>query len=83
MCAIAIQNRYVVTSSRCELKRGQKFSIKRGPIRNGQLVLARVGRFHVLARFYADVAGCDFLIQPSRWIRISNPADVQLLGAVV
>jgi hypothetical protein len=80
---IQAKQTYRVVSDRCELKRGSKFNVRPGPVENGGLALFKINGLHIIGRFYGVAAGFDFVIQPHRWIRIHNPADVQLLGAVI
>lgn len=81
MCAIVTRNRYAVTGRGLELDRGTKFTVKPGPVKDGQLVLAQAGSRRIVARYFGF--GSGWLIQPHRWIRISDPADVRIVGAVV
>jgi hypothetical protein len=82
MCAIVTRKTYTVTARGLELERGTKFTVKPGAVKDGQLVLALAGSHRVIGRFYAAVGGCDWLCQPSRLIRISNPADVRIEGVI-
>jgi len=81
MCAIAIQNRYVVTARGLELKQGARFTVRPGPIKSGNLCLARIGPYLVCARWFS-VEGVNWLISPGRWIWIPNPSSIHILGAV-
>ena len=51
------------------------------PIKDGQLVLAQINGHHIVGRRF-QLDGHSWLIQPSRWIRITNPAGVHLLSVV-
>jgi hypothetical protein len=71
----------VVTSDHCELTRGSKFGVKTGPVKTGQLCLFKVRKHLIVGRWFPDIEGGDWIIQPSRWIHCSG-ADLRLVGAV-
>jgi hypothetical protein len=82
MCAhLAKPKTYAVISDYSEAPRKSRFQIARRPIKDGQFVLAQINGHHIVGRRF-QLDGNSWLIQPSRWIRITNPAGVRLLGVV-
>jgi hypothetical protein len=82
MCAhLAKPKTYAVISDYSEAPRKSRFQIARRPIKDGQFVLAQINGHHIVGRRF-QLDGNSWLIQPSRWIRITNPAGVHLLGVV-
>jgi hypothetical protein len=82
MCAtIARPRSYRVTSTYAELSPGSRFNVRPGPVKSGQLCLFEVRNHLIVGRWYADVGGCDWIIQPKRWIQTTP--NVRLIGAVI
>lgn len=48
----------------------------------GAIVLALINGFLVLGRWFSNIAGFDWLLQPTRIIQIGPPARVNILGVV-
>lgn len=83
MSAMAKPHTYRITSGNCEPSLGSRFTVRPGPVKSGSLCLFKVRDLLIVGRWIPNVAGADWIIQPSRWIHISKPADVRLIGAVV
>jgi hypothetical protein len=77
MCALTKTKTYTVKSDHAELAKGSRFSVRPGPVKSGQLCLFKVRDLLIVGRWYRDS-----IIQPKRWIFVSNPASVRILGAV-
>lgn len=65
------------------LPRGSLIRVDSQPrIDAGAFVLAIINGFLVLGRWFSNIAGFDWLLQPTRIIQIGPPARVRILGVV-
>jgi len=53
------------------------------PIETGALYLLSIGDLLTVGRYYCDVAGCDWIIQPGLLIRVADSINVEIWGLVV
>jgi hypothetical protein len=79
---IAKATTYEITSDRCEIPRGSRISVRHVPTKAGQLCLCEVNGQLIVGRRF-QLADLSWLVQPDRWIRIANEADIKIVGAVV
>jgi hypothetical protein len=77
-------NKYRVSSDQLELPQGCEFkTMSIVPIKDGSLVLLSVGGALTVARWYYDVAGRDWAVQPGRLIGVAGQVSVRILGVVI
>lgn len=50
------------------------------PLREGRLYLLTVGALLTIGRYYRDIAGCDWIIQPDLIIRVDGRVVVEIWG---
>jgi hypothetical protein len=79
---------YRVVSKATELPRGSSFiTVPEFPLETGSLALFATGEFPderlIVGRWYPDVAGCDWIWQPQRWIRVARDVIVRIIGRVI
>ena len=79
---------YQVVSLATELPRGSSFiTVPDFPLETGSLALFATGEFPderlIVGRWYPDVAGCDWIWQPQRWIRIARDMIVRIIGRII
>jgi hypothetical protein len=73
---------YVVVSDRLELPKGRRFTTLAG-VEAGQLALISLEGWLIAGRFYADVAGCDWLVLPGLLIEMTGKLSYRVVGRVV
>jgi hypothetical protein len=56
--------------------------IKTTAVKPGSLCIVEINGLRIIGHYFADVEGVDWLIQPHRWIRITNPADVKVIRVI-
>src|SRR5262245_60097480 len=79
---------YQVSGLMTELPRGSHFiTVPEFPLQRGTLALFSTGEFPherlIVGRWYPDIAGCDWIWQPERWIRIARDMIVRIIGRIV
>lgn len=65
------------------LPAGTLFSIHFAPATVGDLVLALINDCLLVVRWLPCIAGCDWLAEPGRLIRVTSRAVVKILGVLV
>lgn len=74
---------YTIMSKYLELPYGSRFTYHcLYPIETGELCLLRIGSLKTVGRYYKDVAGFDWIIQPGRILRVIGKVIVEILGLV-
>lgn len=75
---------YTITSNKTELPKGANFSVTPGPVAKGDLALFEIGESKRLTfgRWFPDVAGIDWIVQPSQLIMCDSETPVRIVGAV-
>jgi hypothetical protein len=79
----AITQTYTVVTDKLELPRGAEFNVEPGPVETAELALVRIGEFETVGRYYHDIAGCDWIIQPGLLIQVVGNVPVQVVGPVL
>lgn len=79
---------YQVVSKATELPRGSSFiTVPEFPLETGSLALFAAGEFPdetlIVGRWYPNVAGCDWIWQPERWIRVAHGMIVRIIGRII
>jgi len=74
---------YNVTTDKLELPRGTKFNVAPGPVEAGQLAMIEIGGMETVGRYYSDVAGADWIVQPGLLIQVTGNTPVQVVGPAV
>jgi hypothetical protein len=78
---------YRVITDKAELPQGTRFDAEPVPVKPGDLALFEInkpsGKLQIIGRWFPDVAGCDWIIQPSRWIQfVSSGIDASPLRII-
>src|SRR5262245_39462300 len=73
-----------VVSTNLELPKGARFTYRpRLPIETGALCLLSIGNLLTIGRYYRDIAGFDWIVQPGLLIQIVGKVVVKIWGLVV
>jgi hypothetical protein len=75
-------DRYIVTGDALELPRGAEFNVEPGPVEAGRLAMIEIGRRATVGRYYPNVAGADWIVQPGLLIRVTGKTPVRIVGPV-
>jgi hypothetical protein len=74
---------FTVDATNLDLPYGARFTYKpRFPIETGAICLLTIGRLLTIGGYYRDVAGCDWIVQPDRMIRVTGRINVEIWGPV-
>ena len=81
---------YRVVDRTTELRKGSYFyAIPDVQIETGTLALFGVGPspfdcdFTIIGRWFPNVAGCNWILQPSRWIKVAKDVTLWIIGRIV
>jgi len=75
---------YRVVTTTSELPFGTFFTtINRYPIKDGALVLVRIGDSLWIGRLLKNIAGLDWLRMPGQWVPIIGQVIIEILGEIV
>jgi hypothetical protein len=73
---------FAVTADNLELPRGSEFTVEPGPVETGELAMIRIGKLDTISRYYADVAGLDWIVQPGLLTQVVGKTPVNIVGRV-
>ena len=71
-----------VVTDNVELPRGTDFAVTPGPVEFGQLAMIEIGELQTVGRYYRNVAGTDWIIQPGLLIQVTGKKSVRIVGPV-
>lgn len=73
---------YKIVSSCAELSQNSLFTITGSTVETGALILAMVNDYLIVGRWFPLVAGFDWILQPSRIIRLTGRVIVKIIGVI-
>jgi hypothetical protein len=79
-------SKYRVTSDQCELPKGSVVYIVPGEVQPGQLAMFELRgdpEFLLTGRWFPNVAGHNWIVQPGRLVCDTGSIQIRILGAVI
>jgi hypothetical protein len=75
---------FTVTSKNLTLPYGTRFKCRpRFPIQTDALYLLTINQLLTIGRYYRDIDGREWIVQPGLLIQVSDEFDVEIWGEVV
>jgi len=75
---------FTVVANNLELPSGARFTYQpRFPIETGALCLLSIGGLLTIGRYYHDIAGFDWIVQPGLLIQVAGKSIVEIWGQVM
>jgi hypothetical protein len=71
-----------VVAENLELSKGSSFAVEPGPVENGELAMIKIGKLDTIGRYYPNVEGVDWIVQPGLLIQVDGKTPVQVVGPV-
>lgn len=74
---------YTIVADKLELPHGAEFTVEPGPVETGQLAMVRIGKLDTIGRYYYDVAGFDWIIQPGLITQVVDETPVRVVSPIL
>ncbi len=71
---------YVTISTTVEISRCSLFTLTDTALQCGALILASINNHLIIGRWFPQLAGVSWILQPGRIIRITGAAAVKIIG---